>query len=146
MHMVDIADDRPGLCRKVLRGLAAKVLRRNNAPVNVVHAGGDITAGHELGPALGNFDGTNLTRPVMDILKKVPVNGLEMDEVEVAGRDAFSRALQGQPPLDLFEHGGVTNVEFISEDRCPRIDVGVQSSLNSSVKLVLPMMISLPHF
>lgn len=125
MHLIHIADDGPRRVGKVLRGEAFQEVGFDEAAVHVTHARLDVLTELELVPVPGNLDGAELSRPVVDILKKVPVNGPEMIEVEVSPWYAVLDTLRDQTPLGPVQSRQVPDLQLVTKDVCSRIEIRV---------------------
>jgi hypothetical protein len=78
--------------------------------MNIGHAGFDKPVELKLVTALGDLDGPQLTGPAEDVLKEVAVDRAEVSEVEDAGRNAFTDALNHQPSLNQIEPSWVADI------------------------------------
>ncbi len=125
MDVVDVADDdagRPG------EFILAQILEEPGllqSAMNIGHAGFDKLAELELMAALGDFDGAQLARPIVNVLEQIAVDILEMGQVEPARRNALRRALRHELALDVIEFGGVRYSKLVPENRGAWIDVRV---------------------
>jgi len=86
VKVIDIADDFRGAPREGLRGTVLEEALRGEAAMDVRNAHDKTVRGHEVRAALGERDLADLSGPGIDVLKKMVVQGLEMVEIETAGR------------------------------------------------------------
>lgn len=105
--------------------------------MNVPHAGDDEAAELELMSVLGDFHGTKLPGPIVNILEQVPMDGAKMRQAEPAGRDAFGGALGDKPPLHAVEFRCVGQAQLVPQDGRIRIGVGV--SLTHATGAAVPV-------
>ena len=125
MYVVQIADDFPGLLAKFG---SAKVLEQIVAiepSTYVRHPRLDILTKLELRPTLGDLDGSQLTRPIVDVLKEMPVNVAQMREIKLSTRDAFANTLHDQLPLDCIKRPRIGYGQSVLEDICAGINVWI---------------------
>ena len=99
MDMVHVAKHRPSTVRESLRAHTTEVPRRHDAAVYIRHTRLDEASWLELAAALADFDCSNLTRPPVDILEQVVMNGPQMSEVEIACRHCLEKTLGNELPL-----------------------------------------------
>ncbi len=93
--------------------------------MNVGHAGFDILPELKLVTAFGQFNGTKLACPVINVLKQVTMDMPQMGEVELSGRNALAGALYDQLSLGVIETLAIGDVQLVSEDGRSRIDVRI---------------------
>src|SRR6266568_4198385 len=89
MDVVHIADDNCRLPRKVRWGQSDEKSRSYQAPVNIGHARVNVLTELKLLRAFADFDRSDFTSPVVDVLKQVAMKGLQMSEIEFAVGHAF---------------------------------------------------------
>lgn len=96
--------------------------------MDVGHARHDKATKLELVTVLGDFDGSRFSRPVIDILKEMSVNGLQMSQVEMAHGRAFSAALNYLATFDDVQLVDVENAKFISEYGQRGVEIRISSA------------------
>ena len=79
----------------------------------------------ELLRTLADFDGTQLARPVINVLKQVAMDRAEMRQVEIAAGDAPSAAQHHQRTFLFVEKDRIDDTEPVPQDNGARIDVRV---------------------
>ena len=99
MDIVQIADELPRLSREITRLDAPKKVATKQTPVYVRHACFNELPGLELLLALGNLDLANVAGPLVNVLKKMAVNRLQMRQFEAAVRDLFDHACHNSRAL-----------------------------------------------
>lgn len=99
MNIVHVPDDIAGPGGELIGIETAKEVGFVKPTVHVSHADADKPTGLELAAALGDLHLADFSRPVIDILKQVPVNGLKVCKVEIAGVSAFNKATARQESL-----------------------------------------------
>ncbi|WP_433994158.1 hypothetical protein [Bradyrhizobium japonicum] len=67
-------------------------------------------------PALGHANGSDLPGPVVDVLKQVPVNRLEMREIQITGREFFIGPGVAYFRFECVELIGVGKIELVFQD------------------------------
>ncbi len=82
--------------------------------MNVRHPAFDETHEHELMPAFGNFDRAKLSRPIVNVLKKMMMDGAKVRKVETAGGQALGRPAGHQLALHLVKHCWIGDAEPVS--------------------------------
>ena len=128
MDVVDVADNDPCLTGKLASGQTLEKSSAREPAVDIRHPGWDVLTELELASAFGDFDGAQLPRPVIDILKEVAMDGTKMGQVEWADRHAFSDSVAHQTTLNSIKLAGVANAEAITKDVGLRIDVRIDVS------------------
>ena len=81
--------------------------------MNVPHAGLNEPAELELMPALGDLHGAKLARPIVNVLKQVPVDGAKVSEIKSPGRNALSGPLGDKLPLQAGKPRRVDEAQFV---------------------------------
>jgi hypothetical protein len=84
--------------------------------VNIGHAGADVLPELELVAALGDLDGPDLSGPVIDVLKEMPVDGAQMREIEIAGGDAVLDPLDDRASFVTIEGDGVGQTKLVLQN------------------------------
>ena len=125
VDVIHVTDDVSSFGGEGFRREVPKIPAQNEPAVHVGHAGLDARSRLKSFPAFGDLDGANLSGPVVDILKQVMVNCLEMPQIEVAGWYSLGNALRHHPPLELVERLSIAEVEFVFEDAGVWIDVRI---------------------
>ena len=97
--------------------------------MDIAHAGFNETAGLKLVSALGDLDSAQLAGPVKDVLKQMPVDGLQMQKIKVAGRDAFTDPLRHQDTFGSLQLSLVGDSQLVPEHRRPGINIRTGRSL-----------------
>lgn len=117
MDIVEVADNSASFVGEGLGVQPAQERSRFQPAVNVRHPGFNVTAQLELLPAFRYFDCPGFSRPIVDILKQVPVDRLEMIKIKQSLRRAFRYALRHQRTLDIVKAFGRRKTKFVSKDR-----------------------------
>ena len=94
VDVVDVAEDFRAAPGEGLGRQAAQIVPSDDAAMDVGHAGRDVAAELEPAAALGDFDGPDLPRPVVDVLEQVAMDGAKVVEVEVAFGNAFGDSIR----------------------------------------------------
>ena len=58
----------------------------------------------------------DIARPLVNILKQVPMDGLQVGEIKVASRRGFGEALRHKSPFDRIQFALVTDVVAVAKD------------------------------
>ncbi len=124
MNVVHVADEGPGLPGEIGGAQAVQEVSLDEPVVDVSHASGNIGYWLEVVAALGDFDGAGLTRPLVGVLQQVPVDGAEMNEVELAARRPLLQPVGHKAALNLVQLVSIANIELVSKDGRAGIDVG----------------------
>ena len=109
MDEVHIAHDDGGLLGEFSLREPGQKSRPQKPAMNIAHAGMDELAKLELLGALADLDRADFTRPFVDILEQMPMDGLEMRQIESASGYALPAALNGQPPFYAIKQRGIGN-------------------------------------
>ena len=117
MDMVHVAQDRSRARRERVRPRPPEIPRRHDPAVDIRHPGLNETPWLESAAALGDLDGAEFARPIVDILEKVAVNRLEMGEVELACRHGFEKPLGDELPFRRVQRPGVRGCPACCEER-----------------------------
>ena len=125
MDIVHVAQDFPGHRRKRSATRTAKKIRPLKPPVNIRHTGFDVPPELELMAALGYLHGSKFARPIMDILKQMPVNGAKVRKVEAPFGSAFGCPLDRKSPLGSIEQRRISNAKLVAEYGRTRIGVWI---------------------
>lgn len=100
MDVIDVAHDRADGNGKVGKVQLLEKIAGNQTPMDIGHAGLNVTAKLELTAALGDFDRSDLAGPVVDVLEQVTVDGFQVGEIELAARDSAITAASYELPFD----------------------------------------------
>src|SRR5690349_17211995 len=84
--------------------------------MDVGHSGGNVPPELELLRAFADFHRPNLACPVVDVLEQMAMDGLQMNEVEFAGRNSFRDPLRCQHSFGLVQNDRIDDAKPISED------------------------------
>ena len=125
MDVVDIAENFAGRRGESGGFEMGEEIRRTEPFVDVRPADFDETAKLEQLAALGDLDGADFARPIVQVLKQVTVNSAEVVEIEITSGRALGYALGHNEPLDLIQTGGVLQTQLVPEHRGPRINIGI---------------------
>jgi hypothetical protein len=125
VDVIHIPHNFPGPRRELCRGQVIEKVGCSDLAMYVSHAGLDISPELELLPALGNLHGADFSCPFIDILKQVPMDRLQVGEIEIPSRDASLCPLHHKATFDTIEIGCQPDPEFIPEDRCSWINVRI---------------------
>ena len=93
-----------------------EVPRRHDAAVYICHARLDEASWLELAAALADFDCSNLTRPLVDILEQVVMNGPQMSEVEIACRHCLEKTLGNELPLRGIQRPEMPDLQLVAKN------------------------------
>ena len=140
MHIVDVADNFTGGRREGRAAQAAEEIPCGKPAVDIAHAGFNEAA--ELKPVstFCDLDGAQFAGPVKDILKQVPVDGLQMQKIKVAGRDAFTDPLRHQDTFGSLELSLVSDSQLVPEHRRPGVNIGIRVAHSAARGLALARM------
>lgn len=120
MNVIHIAQNFPCLAGE-RRGIESfQEIARGKAAVNIGHAVLNEAAELKLAPAFGNLDGANLARPIIDVLKQMAMEGFQVAEVEIAGRDALGDALHHELALEELKLFRIPQAKLVLEYRIVR--------------------------
>ena len=90
--MVDVTRHRTRAPGEPVRPRSPKIPCRQDAAVNVCHAGGDQPPRLEPALSLGDLNGADLARPCVDVLEQVAVDRLQVVGIEFARRHGLKEA------------------------------------------------------
>lgn len=96
MDVVDVANNHSGFIGENIGAETTQKLSSQQTAVHVRHAGFDEAKRHELCAAFGDLYNADLSRPVVDVLENVAMDGAELAEIKIACRKALSYALRRQ--------------------------------------------------
>ena len=125
VNIVDVAQNRARCPGERAGAQVSQEPSLLEAPVNVRHSGFDELAKLKLVAVLGDLDGAQLARPIVDVLKQVSMDRAEVGKVETASGNAFGDALGDKFALSIVEACAVGISEPINENVRSGIDVGV---------------------
>ena len=125
VHVIHVADDRADGLGEFPPAQPTQKVAVREAPVNIVHPRRDELSKLELVAAFGNLNRAKLTRPIIDILKKVAVNGPKVGQVKRAARHTFLKSYPDKPPLDAIKLIKVSEAEFVFENNGAGVNIGV---------------------
>ena len=128
MDVVKVADDRAGRRREGPAMPAAQEIGVAEPAMHVGHTCLDEAAKLKLMTVLGDLHRAHLTRPVVDVLEQMAMDGLQVGEVKVSWRHTFGDALGHELAFDALQSGRVKNAKFISENGSVWIEVRVLSA------------------
>ena len=93
--------------------------------MNVRHSGRDVLAELELICAFEDFDGAQLTGPIVDVLKQMTMDSAKVGEIKRPGGNAAPTSLDRIAAFDLVQNSWIGNSKAISKSSCAWIDVGI---------------------
>ncbi len=125
MNVIQIPHYTPGLFDKIPPTHIAQEIGLFKPPMYVRHTRFNVLAKLKLLLTLGKFDRANLACPRIDVLEQMPVDCLEVMEVEIPRWASFRRALDDERALDPVEFGRIHDAELVSQNRRARIKIGI---------------------
>jgi hypothetical protein len=140
MHIVDVTNDFAGGQRKSREAQATQEIAKGKPAMDIAHTGFNEAAELKLVSALGDLDAAQHASPIKDILKQVPVDGLQMQQIEVPGGDAFTDPLRNQGTFEGFELSLVSESRLVPEHRRSRVKVRIIVAHSAASGLALARM------
>jgi hypothetical protein len=132
MDLVDIANDDPSLTGKFACGQTLEKSGAGQPTMNIRHSCWNILTELELIAAFEDFDGADLSGPIVDVLEKVAMDGAQMGQIERAAGNALGNSVGDQTTLNSIKLAGVGNAEAIAKDVGTRNDVWIVSPAHVS--------------